>query len=443
MLKNTLKTTLIVLIALGASAVRAQEAAVPQAAQKAQPEFPGQGPKAPRLNFTTKVATGVRTQDFRKGVPDALRDGGLPSRLTVLANPYLPDDRRIFKVRAMAPHPKGGITFWADARPLASTDNNDELSGLWRMEADGRVTSIAVETERQFQRAHSRQCDGVFQELNVGRPTALIVEPDENVLLAQSAHGVILRVHRNGYVERIAGGGEDWCTRNNPSDIGYVDGPGYQAQFSDQLAFAQAQDGGIYVAEEKEGRADSLTRIRHIDTQGVVTTFLTGEDCSGGHDCPAKTLGVDSIAIDRDGSLLLAAQRMGHTERGQFQMHSTAYRMNPVTRETTLLAFAAMLVPYPGAAYDNFNGVAFLPDGRPISRSVDLGGFVLLDGFKPALNYWLTWSQVGQNDGPVATSNFGNNPFCVANDGSIFVATPDHSVRRLDPVTHLVSTWLR
>jgi hypothetical protein len=417
--------------------------AAPTSPQAAPAEDrPGQGPFAHRLSFTTKLASTVRMQDFRKGVPSGLLDANLPNRRTELANPYLPDSRRIFKVWALAPHPAGGIIFWADARYFESADDSEELSGLWRMEADGRVMPFAVETESQFQRA-KRNCDGAFDQLTVGRPDALIVEPDGNVLAAQGAHGVILRIHRNGYVERIAGGGEDWCTRNNPSDVGYRDGPGSQALFSNQLAIAQAQDGSIYVTEENANRADELTRIRHIDVRGVVTTFLMGEDCSGGHDCPPRTVGVDSIAIDRDGQLLLGAQRLGRTERGQFQGRSTVHRMDPVTRRTTLLALAADQVPLPGVPFDNFGGLALLPDGRPIAVSLQRGGFVLLDGFKPALNYWVTWSQDAVNDGPVATSSFGGKPFCVSSDGSVFAVTTDHSVRRLDPATQRVTTWLR
>jgi hypothetical protein len=405
-------------------------------------ESPSQGPLAPRLSFTAKLASGVRTQDFRKGLPPELADANLPERRTELANPYLPDTRRIFKVVALAPHPGGGIIFWADARYFSSTDDSEEVSGLWRMEADGRVTPFAVQTEAQFQ--HNRlNCNQAFDKVGVGRPDALIVEPDGNVLAAQGAHGVILRIHRNGYVERIAGGGEDWCTRNNPSDMGHRDGPGFQALFSNKIAFAQAQDGGIYVTEENANRADQLTRIRHIDARGVVTTFLTGEDCSGGHDCPPRTVGVDSIAIDRDGQLLLAAQRLGRNERGHFQGRATAHRMDPVTRQTTLLALAVDLVPSAGVPFDDFGGLALLPDGRPISLSPQRGGFVLLDGFKPTLNYWVTWSQDAPNDGPVATSSFGGKSFCVASDGSVFAVMPDRSVRRLDPVTQQVTTWLR
>jgi hypothetical protein len=395
-----------------------------------------------RLSFTKVLSTTVRTQDFRIGVPAEFHDGDLPERRTELANPYLPDNRRIFKVRTIAPHPRGGIVFWADARYLSSLEDSEEWSGLWWMEADGRVTALAVENEAQFQRTR-QHCDAPFDKTSVGRPDALIVEPGESVLAAQSAHGVIIRVHRNGYVERIAGGGEDWCTRNNPSDIGYRDGPGAQALFSNELAFARAPDGGLYVTEQKAEVSQALTGIRHIDAQGVVTTVYTGEDCSGGHLCPPRTVGVDWIAVDRDGQLLLTAQRLGRNARGQFQGRSTAYRFDPATKEATLLALAADLIPLPGVPFNNFAGVALLPDGRPFTMGLADGGLVLLDGEKPRLHFLVKWSQDAMSDGPVATSKFSGTPFCVANDGSIYAVMSDRSVRRLDPSTQRVSTWVR
>jgi hypothetical protein len=406
------------------------------------PELTAQAEWPARLSFTKVLSTTVRTQDFRSGVPSEFRDGDLPSRLTDLANPYLPENRRIFKVRAIAPHPGGGIVFWADARSLSSTEDSEEWSGLWRMEADGRVTALAVENDTQFQRAR-RHCDSPFDKTTVGRPDALIVEPGESIVAAQSTHGVILRVHRNGLVERIAGGGEDWCTRNNPSDTGYRDGPGAQALFSNELAIAQAPDGGIYVTEQKAEVAQALTRIRHIDAQGGVTTVYVGEDCSGGHLCPPRTVGVDSIAVDRDGQLLLAAQRLGRNARGQFQGHSTAYRFDPATGKASLLALAANIIPLPGVPFNNFAGVALLPDGRPVTMGLDEGGLVLLDGEKPTLHFLVKWGQSAMNDGPVATSQFSGRPFCIANDGSIYSVMSDHSLRRLDPGTQRVSTWLR
>jgi len=175
-----------------------------------------------------------------------------------------------------------------------------------------------------------------------------------------------------------------------------------------------------------------------------VTTIFTGADCTGGSGCPLRTVGADTIVVDRDGKLVVAAQRLGRNARGQFQGQATAYRLDPSTLEATPLALAVDLVPLPGTPFDNFGGLALLPDGRPIAWSMLSGGFVLLDGeIKPTLNFWMRWSPRGDNDGPVATSGFGNRQFCVASDGTIFALTTDHSVRRLDPVAKQVSTWLR
>lgn len=399
---------------------------------------PGQDLAPLALSLKARLSKEVRTQDFRKGVPPALSGRNLPEGVTELANPYLPDDRRIFKVRAMAPHPQGGIVFWADATHFSSNDDDTEFHGLWRMESDGQVTAYAVESESDFQHA-SLHCDAPFQQVTVGQPDALIVEPSGDVLAAQSSSGVIVRLRRDGFVERIAGGGEDWCHRNNASDLGYRDGPGTQALFSNKLAIALARDGGIYVAEQDASRRHFLERIRHVDPQGVVTTLFTGENCWG-RECSPMAVAVGSMVVDQDGQLILADTGMGHNSAGQEQGHATAHRLDPVTVNASLIAFSVDMIPAKGIPFGLFSGLALLPDGRPISKSG--GGFVLLDGPKSSFNYWVKWREGHADDGPVASTSFAGDRFCVAGDGAIFMSS-GNGVRRLDPKTQRVSTWLR
>jgi hypothetical protein len=275
----------------------------------------------------------------------------------------------------------------------------------------------------------------------VGRPASLVVEPHGDVLMAGSA-GAVFRVRKDGFVERVAGGGEMYCgDKLHGADIGYRDGPGSQALFSDELVIAQAKDGGIYVTEQKSTARHALARIRHIDTHGVVTTVYTGENCSG-RDCPTKAqLGLDSIVVDRDGQLIVADQGIQHNARGQEQGFARAHRFDPATGKSTLIAYSVDLASEPGVPYDSFRGLALLPDGRPISHSFH-GGYIVLDGPKPAFTYWLTWNPRRYDDGPLATTGLGGNPFCVAADGSIYVVT-DRGVRRLDAQTRGVTTWLR
>jgi hypothetical protein len=417
-----------ILLAVALLASPASEAASPQGSAPA------------RLGFTTKLASGVRTQDLRKQVPPALADRNLPGGLTELANPYLPDDRRIFRVVAIALHPEGGIVFWADAKHFASNDDSEEFSGLWRMAADGRITPFAVESEQQFQRG-GLHCGASFEMLTVGRPASLVVEPQGDVLMAGSA-GAVFRVHKDGFVERVAGGGEKYCgDKLHGADTGYRDGPGSQALFSDDLVIAQAKDGGIFVTEQQSTASHALARIRHIDAHGVVTTVYTGENCYG-RDCPTKAqLGVDSILVDRDGALIVADQGVQHNAKGQEQGFARAHRFDPATGKSTLIAYSVDQVPEPGVPFDSFRGLALLPDGRPISRSLH-GGYIVLDGPKPAFTYWLKWTEGRYDDGPLATTGFAGNPFCVAADGSIYMAS-DRGVRRLDPQTRRVATWLR
>ena len=397
-----------------------------------------QGGGAAALSLTVKLASGVRSQDFRKAVPDALNDRHLPSLLTELANPYMPDDRRIFKIWALTPHPDGSLIFWADVTHFAGADDGREFMGLWRMEPDGRVTPFAVESEAEFQHARLN-CDGAFREVTVGRPAALAVEPDGSVVAAQSAHGVVIRVHPDGFVQRIAGGGDDWCTRNNPSDIGYADGPGPQALFSNSLDIALAPQGGIYVAEQDANRTHFLERIRYIDGEGNVTTRFVGESCWT-NECSPHAVGVAALRVDHSGQLIVVDGRVVHNREGQEQLASAAHRIDPASGVPTLIAVARLLIPEPGEPFGLFYRAAILPDGRPVAKAS--GGIVLLDGVKPQFSYWVKWKEGPGNDGPVATTSFAGDQFCVMADGTVFMVNAN-GLRRLDPKTQRVTTWLR
>jgi glucose/arabinose dehydrogenase len=113
---------------------------------------------------------------------------------------------------------------------------------------------------------------------------------DGNVYTTDPYNTKIRKITPGGVVTTLAGG-----------EIGYQDGPGNQAQFTNPHQIASAPDGTLYVVEPGENR------IRKITLTGQVTTLSA--NASGYRDGPLAQAQFDlitTIAVAPDGSIYVA-----------------------------------------------------------------------------------------------------------------------------------------
>lgn len=417
--------------------------------------------------WTEKQASGVRTLDTRAGLPEALRQHGLPSGAYLqLANPYLPADRQVLlEAKAMACHPEGGVVLWAQmirqdmSRPEIDLSKSDIGVGAYRMQADGRVTPFAARNERDL-RSGTKLCDTTLDQwfepdwLNVQR---LLVEPNGDVLVASGFNQTVLRLKSNGRIERVAGGGAGLCTAYvfNSGESGYRDGPAAQALFKGTMALARAQDGTIYVAEGNfmpngGGWNAGNCSIRRIGTDGQVSTIYGNGQCEQDNATYRRhattNVQLDRMTMDRNGQLVVAGATRGPYKGGPDGIFTKAYRIDPATGHAQMLSFAAVVTGTPVGRFDGAIGLA--PDGTPVAfddPAFNVGsskaGLVMLDKPDASLRYWWksrpakTWI-----DGPdSAIANVLD--VCSSSDGTMYFLQK-RALRRLDPKTGQLSTWL-
>jgi sugar lactone lactonase YvrE len=125
-------------------------------------------------------------------------------------------------------------------------------------------------------------------------PSAVVVDADGNVLVADQQNNLIRRISTSGQVTTIAGA--------SPSATTYADGPALSARFGKPTALASDPSGNLYIAEQMN------RRIRKLSATGVVTT-VAGDGMNrtlDGNGTAASFKGPLGIAYSTDGNLYVA-----------------------------------------------------------------------------------------------------------------------------------------
>ena len=169
----------------------------------------------------------------------------------------------------------------------------DTMNGTIRkVTSDGTVTTLAGTA------GFSGSADGTGAEAQFSWPTAVAVDGDGNVYVADTQNSAIRKVTPEGVVTTLAG---------NKMSPGYADGTGAAAQFSQPMGLAVDGAGNVYVADT----FNSL--IRKVTPEGVVTTVAGSiEGGMMGHENP-DGIGTNAwfsmpygLAVDAAGNVYVA-----------------------------------------------------------------------------------------------------------------------------------------
>jgi hypothetical protein len=446
----------------------AQASAPPTGAASPPPSVPLAGP-APVVaaagpaaqGLETRIADAPRTVDLRTSTPPELEGRYLPDgAFIVVANPYVPADRRFVDgASAMACHPQGGLVVAASTRRWEPSpqrgpgrDYVENGRGLWRIEPDGRVTPLWVNTVRRAD-DRLRNCGVHASQARLPEDgvTGLAVEPSGAVLVASAGQRTIVRLRTDGQVEQVAGGGPSYC--GNPygrrTATGSQDGPGREALFSGNLSIAvDPRHGTVWVAEDdhRDGRAPPNCALRQIDASGTVTTVHGGrcDDLETQARTGYRSVGHNGLALDAQGRpLLFGVSRAAREGSGPDVIYTKVHRLDGERAELLLRAgHGARFAPT-----GRLDAIGLAPDGTPLAINTghysDAGLVTMSTG--PQLRYW--WRSAARTHGSYADGPRGQAlltdvmSFCPGADGRLYLLTP-RTVRRLDPASGAVETWL-
>ncbi|MBZ5526477.1 MAG: hypothetical protein LAN71_01045 [Acidobacteriia bacterium] len=425
-------------------------------------KVPGTSTPAPITYFelTAKLADGPRVVTSRT-VPqgDAHQFGPEnPRARWNVTNPYLPVDRNFFaSIPKMACAADGTLYLAADSivpaaqmkrEPRANHDYYaDNGSGVWRVAPDGQVTVFGVRPYGnqvgwgdEKGKCNVRAADA---GIRIADWRGMLVDPNGDIIFSDHNLHMILKLRKDGLVDQVAGGGPQACKYDRwkpPQQAGYQDGPAKQALFSGPQALAYDRDGSLLVADIGN------CALRRLDAAGNVTTVHKG--ClfdPNIHGDPANKIVYGFVAVDPEGLPVVG----GTLNVPGVNAFSNLYRFHPDGKVERLLEGRLLPSKPTQQRLGWITDLRYIDGKLVISEGVEefsvlheVRGGRLSKYLGVGIEHQDDWADA---DGPASTTNvLGSAGFCRSADGTLFLLPYHnrHAVRKVDPKTKIVSTWV-
>ncbi len=295
-----------------------------------------------------------------------------------------------------------GVAIDSDGNVLVA--DAGECNCIRRLTPQGQIETLAGSGEGF--------ADGKARDAKFNTPSAIAIDDDDNLILADTSNNRIRKLDKKGNVTTIAGSGA----------VGLKDGKASEAMFDSPVGIAVDDDNNIYVADTYNDC------IRKIDKGGAVTT-LAGTGAPGYQDGEAQTAMFDTpsgIAVDKQGNVFVA------------DTGNRAVRKITKQGEVTTIA---------GGSKDEGEEAAERQDvhySQPVGLALTHDGFLFVtdanglisriapEGDTTAYSGWRS----GFADGRGVEASF-NNPAGIAvdDDGNLYVAdSQNYLIRKIMPV---------
>lgn len=268
-----------------------------------------------------------------------------------------------------------------------------------RISPDGMVSTLAGGDEG-FQ-------DGQGTSARFNTPSALALDAEGNLYVADTGNNAIRKVLPDGQVLTVAGKGT----------AGLRDGPAREAEFNGPVGVAVDAEGNVYVADTYNDR------IRKVSREGQVTTLAGGGASPGLTDGPALSASFDTpcaVAVSPKGEVYVADTGNNAIRRiGADASVATVASASTQTDDPSLLSSPM--------------GLALTHDGFLYITGNDRGRVAQLQ--PSGMVRALAGAGSGFSDGDGKTARF-NSPAGIALDkrGALYVAdAANYLVRRLAP----------
>lgn len=277
---------------------------------------------------------------------------------------------------------------------VADAGHNNRIR---RIAPDGMVMTIAG-GEEGFQ-------DGQGASARFNTPSALAVDAEDNLYVADTGNNAIRKVAPDGTVTTIAGGGQQ----------GLEDGEARSARFNAPVGVAVDKEGNVYVADTYNDR------IRKVTKEGQVVTIAGGAQSPGYLDGPALSASFDTPC----GLIATPAGELYIADTG-----NNAVRKLTKEGQVTTITSAAPLADNQSLLFSPV-GLALTHDGVLYVTGNDRGRVAQI--WPDARVFAFAGAGSGFSDGDAGTARF-NSPAGIAIDkrGTLYVAdSANYLVRKV------------
>jgi len=185
-----------------------------------------------------------------------------------------------------------GIAFDGQGRLWIADEQNGRIR---RVNGDGSIETVAGGGSVEVSKAGP---NSVGTELELGNPSYVVVDDDDNVYFSDFTKNVVMRIDPDGRVTRVAGTGRPGSKGDG--------GAAVNARLNFPTGLALDEDGNLYVSDAENHR------IRMVDVEGTITTVAgtgtAGYSGDGGPAVEAQLQAPAGLAFDPFGRLVIADQ---------------------------------------------------------------------------------------------------------------------------------------
>lgn len=250
-------------------------------------------------------------------------------------------------------------------------------------------------------------------------PQGVVTDSAGNLYYFDTGGFAVRQVNASGIVNTVAGNG--MLGYDLLGSIG-DNGPATQAGFGPNGIFAGLvfdAAGNLYISDPGN------SRVRKVDTKGIITTFAGGTPIPGGDGGPAIKAGLGQptgLATDSAGNVYIADFLAGNVRRVDSQGIIHTYAGGGTGGDGVQATSASVLGPY-GLAMDN-HGNLYIAQATRV-RMVNAQGIIstVAGGTNPGFS---------GNGGPATSAEFeGITGIAVDNAGNLYIADNDNNQVRV------------